>query len=399
MDSPSQSVEQHGIEQALEKSELRSVVECAAGAHSDIMRDSEEVMPCAEKYGVQTMQICLTAKLSVVKCEYSRTNKLAFNYIITKSAPIAAEDTNGIMESLEESYKSNANFGIVMTENKDSWLMSAGGGKYSVPPAIVKAAELAPGQLVYISQIEFKAPTSAAEGSAVARPSCARGELSVMRFGRWSCAPAGAVRVCAGDTIWDAEQQDCVGDPRRRQLCPGQQTAVLIDEVWQCVDPMPDKQCSRGMTLRLNYSTFVWECVKDPDLTEKMKKCIGGGTVVRGAVGSTVRVQTTMCTDCEESITDMDTCETACVPSAAKLGQRSCYPNPSSCGGAHKAFYFGFPATAKYQEKARGAITGLTASIPTGAAYSANRMFNCLDCGAGYIDNSRSAPPFVAVCE
>ena len=400
LDSPSQQTAEHRLESAIEKSELQSVVECAATAHSDIMRDVEEILPCAEQYGIASEQVCLSAKFSAVKCEYSRTNKPAFNYIITKSAPVSSANINGIMEALEDRYKNNANFGVMMEDSKESWLMSAGGGKYSVPPAVAKSAKLESGQLVYISQIEFKAPTEASEGTIAARVPCAAGELSVMKYGRWTCAPAGEVKVCTGDTLWNAETMDCVADPRRQPLCGSGQTAVLVDDLWSCIAATTARECSKGMISRLNYNNLEWECIKDPNQTEKMKKCISGGTVVRGAVGSTVRVQTTTCTSCEDSITDMDSCETSCVPSAEKLKTSACYRNLSSCTGSHKAVYFGFPQSGKYHEKAKASVSLLSgSSIPTSSIYSTNRMFNCLDCGAGYIDSARSAPPFVAVCQ
>jgi hypothetical protein len=38
-------------------------------------------------------------------------------------------------------------------------------------------------------------------------------------------------------------------------------------------------------------------------------------------------------------------------------------------------------------------------SVPLDKKHSQNRKFNCLDCGMGQIDASKSRPPYVAVCK
>ena len=41
---------------------------------------------------------------------------------------------------------------------------------------------------------------------------------------------------------------------------------------------------------------------------------------------------------------------------------------------------------------------GLVVDVPFDKSHSQNRRFNCMDCGDGIIDTSRSLPPYVIVC-
>ena len=202
---------------------------------------------------------------------------------------------------------------------------------------------------------------------------------------------------CGGDMIWDSDLYECVPDETRKPLCADAQTAVMVDSVWECVDPFPDKNCPDKMIARLNYNTLEWECVTDPSATINSKKCthITSGAVY-GALGATLRVPQTSCTDCERMVVDTETCVSSCVPDPARLTDPLCYPGQADeCSGPSRAFYFGFPSPA-YIETVE---TMVNVAVPLDKSHAQNRRFNCLDCGAGEIDMSRSAPPYVAVCK
>lgn len=198
--------------------------------------------------------------------------------------------------------------------------------------------------------------------------------------------------------IWDSDLYECVADESRKPLCADSQTAVLVDSVWECIDPFPEKSCPDKMVARLNYNTLEWECVIDPNSITDTKKCghIVSG-MASGTLGTTLRIPQTSCTDCERMITDPDTCTTSCVPDPSKIGDARCYAAAAAnqCSGPSRAFYFGFP-----NKMYIGAVDAVAnVAVPLDKAHSQNRKFNCLDCGEGVIDATRSVPPYVAVCK
>ena len=134
----------------------------------------------------------------------------------------------------------------------------------------------------------------------------------------------------------------------------------------------------------------------DPTNTPDTKRCANMlGGAVYGALGSTLRVPQTSCTDCERSVVDPETCVTTCVPDPAKLNDKNCYAGRSDeCSGPTRAFYFGFPSRTYISS-----VTDVSGTdVPLGGAYSQNRRFNCLECVNGEIDTARSRPPFTAFC-
>ncbi|MBD5391743.1 hypothetical protein HDR66_02975, partial [bacterium] len=221
--------------------------------------------------------------------------------------------------------------------------------------------------------------------------------VKTYRFGRWQCIGYNQKTDCGGDMIWDSDAMECIPDESRKPLCAQQQTAVLVDDVWECINPFPEHNCPTGMISRLNYSTLVWECVEDPSVTQTVSKCSHVTKVaIAGALGATLRVPTSSCTDCEKMITDPDTCETACIPNPDAINNPQCYDAPTrTCSGSSRAFYFGFP-NASYARNV-DAVAGY--SIPLDRSHSQNRKFNCLDCGDGIIDTERSKPPYIAICK
>jgi hypothetical protein len=150
------------------------------------------------------------------------------------------------------------------------------------------------------------------------------------------------------------------------------------------------------MLARLNYETLEWECVEDPNKIKPVSKCAGANSrAIRGRGGATLRLASTSCTDCEKMVIDEETCDAVCVPDINKLASPACYPGRASeCTGASRAFYFGFPDRAYLAN-----VPDVSASDVTfDSAHSQNRKFNCLDCGTGTIDTSKSVHPYTAVC-
>ena len=191
---------------------------------------------------------------------------------------------------------------------------------------------------------------------------------------------------------------ECIADEGRRPLCANNQTAVLIEDIWECVDPFSDQTCPENMVARLNYSTLTWECVSDPNAQKHTKKCdnIAFAPKTRGAIGATLRVRSVSCTDCETAVIDQETCETYCIPDVNKLTDPRCYDGSiEECTGPNRGLYFGFSSKSR--------IEGLSAieneTILLDRNHSQNRMFNCMDCGEGEIDSDKSISPYTAVCK
>lgn len=394
LSSPSQRTPNQETDTAIMQSDLRTIADCTMAAHNATMHDSVFDDVCVEQFQITSQTICLTSNLAVTKCETQKNKKPAYSYIITASGILADTEYNNMMEVLETHYPDAGTFGIFM----DNQIISGGTlGKRVVPKAIADKLELTDGQLVYMTQYEIPdAETEFAEPYTTP-VNCPAGTVKSYRFGRWQCIGYNTKTNCGGDMIWDEDLLECVPDESRKPLCASQQTAVMVDTVWECINPFPDKQCPDNMTAHLNYTTMEWECVTDPNMTQNTKKCANvNAPAIYGKPGATLRVPATSCTDCEVMLTDMDTCKSVCVPDPSKLNDPACYSAPvRSCSGPSRAFYFGFPSItyAANVSDVRGK------SIPMDRDHSQNRRFNCLDCKTGVIDESKSFPPYIAVCK
>ncbi len=394
MDSPSQRVAQHDTEYAVTQSDLRTIAQCATALHNAQINGTEFIDVCIEQNGLVSKFVCLDTRFKVTSCDIANGKKPAYSYIVTASAPMDMENYNAMMEILETYYSESGTFGLI----QDGKIMSGGtSSKRIVPDAIIKDMSITDGQLVYFTQYEIPDVGKQFATAPVADVQCPVGTAKTYRFGRWQCIPYNVKTDCGGDMIWDSDLYECVPDESRKPLCADTQTAVMVDNVWECISPFPEKQCPNDMIARLNYNTLEWECVVDPTKDKTTKKCshIVGG-MVYGALGTTLRVTQTSCTDCERMITDSETCVSYCVPDATKLTDPKCYPGViSECSGPTRAFYFGFPNYTYISN-----VTDLTdIAVPIDKSHSQNRKFNCLDCGEHEIDSSKSRPPFVAVCK
>ncbi len=391
--SPSQRVTEQETEYAINKSDMRSIAECASAKHNAQIKGTEFNDVCVEQNQINSQFICLNSNMRITSCEITRNKRPEYSYIVTATTPIDVDSYNDMLEILEEYFPDAGTFGIFM----DGKIMVGGlSGARIVPDAIIDEMELTNGQLIYFTQYEIPDEETVFTAPVQTDVICPIGTVKTYRFGRWQCTEYNTKTDCGGDMIWDSELLMCVADESKKPLCAEQQTAVLVDSVWECVNPFPEKVCPDGMIARLNYNTLEWECVVNPNEIADTKKCdtVSQG-VIFGPVGTTARVPTTSCTDCETMITNPDTCESVCVPDPSKINDPACYSATGDCSGPSRGYYFGFPSYSYATHV--DAVAGYT--IPLDAAHSQNRKFNCLDCGDGEIDSEKSLPPYISVCK
>lgn len=393
MASPAQRIQQQETEYAITQADMRSVAECTSAAHNAALKGDIFDDRCIEQNGIISKNICLGANLKETKCEIVRNRKPEYSYIITTTAPLDDTDFDSMMQILEANYSDAGTFGIFQNQQ----IMAGGTAtRRAVPAAVIKALNMTDGMLVYMTQYEM--PDTDTEFSAPYAPNvvCPAGTVKTYRFNRWQCVGYNTKTACGGDMIWDSDLMECVADETRKPLCASEQTAVIIDEVWECINPFPEKKCPDNMVARLNYTTLEWECVADPTTNRKSKKCTNfTSNVSTGAVGATARISAISCTDCEKMVIDEETCTSACVPDTTRLGDKNCYGVVANeCSGGTRGFYFGFPNMSYTSNIAE--LHGRT--IPTGRAYLRNRMFNCMDCGPAGVNTDLSYPPYITIC-
>ncbi len=393
--SPSQRIIEHETEYAIKQSDLRSIAECLVSAQNAAMYGEEFNDICIEKYDIVSQYICMNDKYNIVSCDSENSKAPTFNFIITTSFELPDSEYNNMLEILEKYYPDAGTLGVFV--NPD--LMSAGSvSNRTIPNKIIEAANLQTGQLMYLMQYKIPEKTidyPLVDGSNIICPS---GTMKTFRFGRWQCIEYNYKVSCTGDTIWDSDLMECVADENRKPLCSNNQTAVMVDDIWECVDPFSDQNCPTNMIARLNYSTLTWECVEDPNASKNVKKCDNIALLpkVHGAIGATLRVRSVSCTDCEMAVIDEETCETYCIPDVNKLTDPRCYDGDiNECVGPHRGIYFGFSTKSRIDGIQK--LQNKTVSLDR--EHSQNRMFNCMDCGESIIDTEKSDSPYTAVCK
>lgn len=393
--SPSQRLINQETEYAVKKADLRSIAECVMSVQNAAMYGETFDDICVEQYEISSQYICMNQSYNIVSCDAESGKTPAFNFIITTSYALPVSEYNDMLEILEKYYPDTGTFGIFIKPD----LMSAGAiSRRTIPDKIINAAELTDGQLTYIMQYKIPDITIDYPTSDNSNINCPPDTIKAYRFGRWQCIGYNYKTSCSGDTIWDDTSMQCVADETRKPLCSTNQTAVLIDDIWECVDPFADKACPEGMIARLDYNALEWECVQDPNMKKPVKKCDGISKInkIHGGVGATLRVRSVSCTDCEKIFVDEDTCETHCIPDPEKLTDSRCYNGDlEECSGPNRGIYFGFSPRSK--------IDGITElgdkDVILDTNHSQNRMFNCMDCGMGEIDTENSISPYTAVCK
>lgn len=392
MDSPSQKIREHETEYAIKKSDMRSMAQCVAAVHNAQIKGTEFTDGCVQQHNINSQYICLDKRLQITSCEIVRNKKPDFSYIITATAPIDEKQYNNMMEILETEFSDAGTLGIF----SENFIISGGTStKRIVPKPIIEEMQLESGQLIYFTQYETPDTLTEYPINITEDIICPTGTVKVYRFGRWQCTGYNTKTNCGGDMVWDSDLLECVPDESRKPLCSNNQTAVMVDSVWECVSPFPEKSCPDKMVLQLNYNTLEWECIGDPNNITTVKKCehIKYNNAY-GVAGTTLRAPQTSCTDCEKMIIDSDTCVAKCVPDETKIADAKCYKgNASECTGPTRAFFFGFPNREYVNQSG---IDGI--NVPLGAGYSQNRRFNCKDCGETGINQELSSPPYVVVC-
>ncbi|MCQ2574651.1 MAG: hypothetical protein MJ156_00920 [Alphaproteobacteria bacterium] len=395
--SPSQRIMNQETEYAVKKADLRSIAECVVSAQNTVMYGDEFTDKCAEKYSVTSQYICMNSKLSIVDCDSKGGKAPDFNFIITTSYALPQNQYNNMLEILEQYYPDAGTLGIMQNNE----LLTAGSvTKRAIPAAIIKTGEITDGQLIYIMQYTIpEEPINYETYDETNDILCPAGTLKTYRFGRWQCIGYNYKTSCPGDTIWNSDTMECVADESKKPLCATNQSAVLVDDVWECVDPFEDKTCPTGMTARLNYNELQWECVEDPTIKKIVKKCdlskIKTVSNIKNS-GATIRVASNSCTDCEKLVVNEDTCESYCVPDPTKLSDPKCYNSDvSACSGSSMAIYFGFNPNTNINT-----IPELNGqAIPIDTKHNQNRKFNCLYCVDSIIDTENSVFPYTAICK
>ncbi len=392
MDSPSQKIQEHDTEYSIKKSDMRSIAQCAAAVHNAQIKGTVFEDICVQQNTINSRYICLDNRRNITKCEIIKNKKPAFSYIVTSTAPIASEQYNSMMEILESEFSDAGTFGIF----NDNVIVSGGTStKRIVPKTIIEQMKLQPGQLVYLTQYEIPDTLTEYTVNITEDIACPVGTVKVFRFGRWQCTGYNVKTNCGGDMIWDSDLMECIPDESRKPLCANNQTAVMVDSVWECISPFPEKSCPDKMVAQLNYNTLEWECVGAPAANAPSKKCDHiKYSNAYGVAGATLRAPQTSCTDCEKMIVNNETCIARCVPDETKINDPRCYNgNVSECTGPTRALFFGFPNREYVNQSG---IDGI--NVPLGSGYSQNRRFNCKDCGETGINIELSKPPYVVIC-
>lgn len=392
--APNTKVQEQERDYAITLSDLRSVAQCALAVHNAKINNNSFEDVCVEQNQITSEFVCLDSRQEITDCDAQGIKRPTASFIITATGAIDTSDYNEMMEILEKGFSNNGSFGIY----QDGVIIAAGTtAKRNVPDSIRKKFDLQDGQLMYMTQYDKPDTPRTFTNPGANDIVCPSGTEKTYRFGRWQCLGYNLKTSCGGDMMWDANLMECVPDETRKPLCAGQQTAVIVDEVWECVNPFGERKCPNNMIARLNYETLEWECVEDPNKTRTVSKCrLSAVQTIRGRGGATLRVTTNICTDCEKLVVDEEKCTVACVPDASKINNANCYPGRAQdCSGIKRAFYFGFPN----KEYLANVSDVSESEVPFDSSHSQNRRFNCLDCGAGRIDTSLSVYPFVAVCK
>ena len=387
--APSVRTQSFETEYAVKYADLRAIIECTAAVHNANLSGTVFKDDCVKQNGIQSDIICLDRRMNITDC----SGKSTYNYVVTTSGTIPDAQFNNTMTILEKNFTDAGNFGIF----QNGYIISgATVTKRSVPKALASNMHMMDGQLVYVTQFAKIDPATQFAQPDVDDVVCPVGTTKVLRFGRWQCIGYNTKTVCAGDTIWDYSTNSCIPDDSLKPLCNSVQTAILVDGIWECVDPFPDRKCDGNTTAKLNYTTMTWECIVDPNKTGKNTKCSGiKMPVVLGRGRSSISRQKLTCTDCEKMLVNEDTCIAYCVPDTSKITSAGCYPDNSlNCSGDERGLYFGFPDV-KYAKQVSD-IAGKEIVFDT--EHSQNRKFNCMDCGERGVNHEKSFPPYITVC-
>jgi len=388
--APSVRTPEQETEYAIKYADLRAIIECTAAVHNAHLNGTYFQDICIEQNGIQSEMICLDKRMNITSCDGASV----YNYVVTTSGTIPSTQFNNTMTILEKKFADAGSFGIFQS---GFVISGATVTKRAVPKSLISQMHMMDGQLVYVTQFAKIDPEKQFTPQDVDNIVCPAGTSKILRFGRWQCIGYNTKTSCPGDTVWDYYTNSCIADESLRPLCSSVQTAILVDNVWECVDPFPNRKCDGDTVAKLNYTTMEWECITDPNKTATNSKCSHIKMQVSpGRGGSSVSFKKLTCTECEKMIVDEDTCVAHCIPDPDKITSNGCYPGDATeCTGEHKGLYFGFP-DAMYVNYVDD-IAGKT--VIMGDDHTQNRKFNCMDCGERYVDTEVSFAPYVTVCE
>ena len=387
--APSVRTPDQETEYAVKYADLRAIIECTAAVHNANINGTQFQDVCITQNGIQSDIVCLDRRMSLTDCSGAST----YNYVVTTSGTIPNTQFNNTMTILEKNFADAGSFGIF----QNGYVISgATVTKRAIPKSLISHMNMHDGQLVYVTQFAKTDPAATFTSPGIDDVVCPPETSKVLRFGRWQCVGYNTKTSCAGDTIYDYSTDSCIPDDSLKPLCGSVQTAVLVDGIWECVDPFPDRKCDGNTTAKLNYTTMTWECIVDPNKTAKKTKCSHFKTSVTPGRGkASMRVDQLTCTDCEKMLVDEETCVAHCVPDTSKLTSESCYPGEATdCADETHGLYFGFP-NVNYAKKV-SELEGHTVIFD--ASHSQNRKFNCMDCGERGVDLENSFPPYTIIC-
>lgn len=387
--APSVRTPAQETEYAIKYADLRAIIECTAAVHNAILNGIEFQDVCVEQNGIQSEIICLDKRMNITTCD----DKTIHNYVVTTSGTVPNAQFNNTMTILEQNFADAGSFGIF----QNGFIISgATVTKRAVPKSLVSQTHMADGQLVYVTQFAKTSPAAQFTAPIIDDIVCPPETSKVYRFGRWQCVGYNTKTSCVGDTIWDSYTDSCVPDDSMQPLCSSAQTPVLVDDVWECIDPFPDRKCEGNTVAKLNYTTMTWECITDPNKTADNTKCsyISAGVMPGRGKSSLTRRKLT-CTDCEKMLVDEETCIAHCVPDPSKINEQGCYPaDATECSGDSRGLYFGFPD----YNYAQNVDDISDRTIPFDISHSKNRKFNCMDCGERGINFESSFSPYIIIC-
>ena len=113
LSSPSQNIAQQDTEYAIKKADLRSVAECVVNAQNAAMYGEQFIDDCVERYKVTSQYVCMNKRYSVVSCD---VDDAEFNFIITTSFELPADEYNNMLEILEQYYPDAGTLGIFLNQ-------------------------------------------------------------------------------------------------------------------------------------------------------------------------------------------------------------------------------------------------------------------------------------------
>ncbi len=387
--APSVRTPEQETEYAVKYADLRAIIECTAAVHNANINGTIFQDVCIEQNGIQSDIICLDRRMNTTSC----SGPSKYNYVVTTSGTIPGAQFNNTMNILEKKFADAGGFGIF----KAGYIISGSTvTKRAVPKSLISQMHMTDGQLVYVTQFAKTEPSAQFVAPTIDDVVCPAGTSKILRFGRWQCVGYNTKTSCTGDTIWDYSTNTCVPDDSAKPLCNSVQTAILVDNIWQCVDPFPSRKCDGNTVAKLNYTTMAWECVEDPNKTANNTKCSHIKMPANpGRGGASMGFKKLTCTECEKMVVDTDTCVAYCIPDTEKIENEGCYPgNVQECVGDQKGLYFGFPSSRYIANVTE--VAGKTFTLT--ADHSQNRKFNCMDCGERGVNKEKSFPPYVTIC-